>query len=131
MLKYWFKLASTVIGIKRGKNPRGEPFMVSTCNEYYEKEREQRRLEVQKIRDQIQVDIESVCREKSSLTTSEYGFGSLSLNSYEDSIQKSVYDLLTEDGYRCMLSFTWVNGSPKSSLTIWWGKYDEELGGGR
>jgi|SRR5690554_2480577 len=120
MIKDWFKIASTMIGIKRNNNPKGEVIMVSDGREYYRQVMEEERLKVQSIRDQIQVEIESICRDYGQLDVTSHGFDSVSPILFETSLQAKVVKALEMDGYLCIMTFDYKDGKPASYLTVKW-----------
>lgn len=84
--------------------------------------REERKQRIGDTRDEIQTRIERVCRQQNTLIIDDLGFESISALLFEDSWQESVTHLLQNDGYRCMMSFNYDNGKPRSCLTVSWGE---------
>jgi len=88
--------------------------------ESYEMMVEMRKNLVTTTRENIQARIESVCRDADYLLVYDLGFENASSHLFEDSWQEKVVMLLEDDGYTCIMTFTYVNGRASPFLTVKW-----------
>lgn len=119
MLDKMLKASRNIISlVKTPSELKGGILMMKDSVANYEDMVNEREQSIQAVRKYLQDRIESVCRQQTSLTISDTGFGQMSSVNYDESWQASVVKMLQDDGYRCILSFS----KEGSSLTVCWRK---------
>lgn len=64
--------------------------------------------------------IEQVCRYHDEVIITDHGFGRLTNQGYETSLQKEIVDQLSKDGYTCTICFDYPDNKAISYLRITW-----------